>query len=109
MSILPPFTTLVSTGSGYTSNSIIATPIGSLRNNSITGQFEAWDGKNWVVVTATYAAKHIRHHIEKAESEVKAYVNSHAADNVTIQDALAEWLAAGERFKVIATLVEQNK
>jgi hypothetical protein len=109
MSILPPFTTLVSTGSGYTSNSIIATPIGSLRNNSITGQFELWDGKNWVIVTATYAAKHIRDHIEKAEEEVRAYVKTHAADNVTIKDALTEWLAAGERFKVIATLAEQNK
>jgi hypothetical protein len=108
MSILPPFTTLVSIGSGYTSNSFIATPIGSLRNNTTTGQFEAWDGNNWVVVTATYAAKYIRHHIEKAESEVKSYVNSHAADNVTIQDALAEWLAAGERFKVIATLAENS-
>jgi hypothetical protein len=99
----------VSIGSGYTSNSIIATPIGSLRNNSITGQFEAWDGKNWVVVTATYAAKHIRHHIEKAESEVKAYVNSHAADNVTIQDALAEWLEACDKFKIITALAETSK
>lgn len=109
MSILPPFTTLVSTGSGYTSNSFIATPIGSLRNNTTTGQFEVWDGTHWNVLTATYAAKHIKDYIEKAEEEVREYVNSHAADNVTIQDALAEWLAAGERFKVIATLAESSK
>jgi hypothetical protein len=109
MSILPPFITLASTGSGYTSNSFIATPIGSLRNNTTTGQFELWDGKNWNVVTAPSATKHIKDYIEKAESEVRAYVNTHASDNITINDALSEWIGACERFKVIVTLAEHSK
>jgi hypothetical protein len=90
--------------------SIFGTPIiGDLRNNITSGQFEVWDGKSWNVCTPRYAAKHIKDCIEKAEEEVRAYVNSHAVDNVTIQDALAEWLEAGERFKVIATLAEHSK
>jgi hypothetical protein len=104
-----PAITVTSNGSGYTSNSFIATPIGSLRNNTTTGQFELWDGNNWVVASATYAATYIRDCIEKAESEVRKYVNTNAADNVTIQDALSEWMGACERFKVIATLAEHSK
>lgn len=104
---------LTSSGSGYTSNPtsspVVTIPIGALRTNATRGQAEVWDGKSWTPFTVRYESKYIRGYIEKAESEVRAYVDRHAADDVTIKDALAEWLAAGERFKVIATLAEQNK
>jgi hypothetical protein len=98
-----PVIPLTSSGSGYTSNATIATPVGSLRTTAI-GQFEIWDGNNW---TPFYNS--ISHYIERAANHVQEHVNGHAADNVTIQDALAEWLEACDRFKVIATLAEPNK
>jgi hypothetical protein len=98
-----PVATLTSSGSGYTSNATITTPVGSLRTTAVE-QFEIYDGKNW---TPFYNS--ISHHIEKAANHVQAHVNGHATNNVTIQDALAEWLEACDRFKVIATLAEPNK
>jgi len=109
-----PTITLTSSGSGYTTSSptlspVVNIPIGALRTNATRGLVEVWDGKSWTLVTDRYESKYIRGYIEKAESEVRSYVNTHASDNITINDALSEWIGACERFKVIVTLAEHSK
>jgi hypothetical protein len=105
MSILPPFATLVSTGSGYANNVSVSIPTGSLRSNITTGRFEVWSGNSWAEVVNDK----IKDHIQSAMTNVTTKVTELAKNNVTIQDALIEWLEASERFKIIATLAEQNK
>lgn len=118
MSIITPIV-ISSSGSGYSNpTATVSSPIwgsaatqtaGTMRMNTTTGRMETWNGLNWVVVSLDFESSYIRHHIEKSVSEVTEYVKVHAPHNVTIQDALAEWIAAGERFKVIVTLAEQSK
>jgi hypothetical protein len=108
-----PADTLTSIGSGYTNNSVtspvVTIPVGALRTNATRGLVEIWDGKSWTPFTDRYESRYITGYIEKAESEVRAYVNTHASDNITINDALSEWIGACERFKVIVTLAEHSK
>jgi hypothetical protein len=95
-----------SSGSGY-NNPNVTLAAGTLRMNS--GRMETWNGLSWVVISLDFESSYIRHHIEKSVSEVTEYVKVRAHDNVTIQDALTEWLEACDKFKVITALAEQNK
>jgi hypothetical protein len=107
MITIPPIL-VSSSGSGYNNPNVTMTA-GTMRMNTTIGRMEIWDGLNWVVVALDFESRYIRHHIEKSVSEVTAYVKARAPDNVTIQDALAEWLEACDKFKIITTLAEQNK
>jgi hypothetical protein len=97
-----------SSGSGY-SNPNVAIAAGAMRMNTTIGRMEIWDGLNWVMVALDFESRYIRHHIEKSVSEVTDYVKARAPDNVTIQDALAEWLEACDKFKIITALAETSK
>ena len=118
MSIVTPIV-VSSRGSGYSNpTTTVSSPIwgspatqtaGTMRMNTTTGRMETWNGLNWVVVSLDFESRYIKHHIEKAENEVRTYVNTHSSDNVTINDALSEWIGACERFKVIVTLAEHSK
>ena len=107
MSTIPPIL-VSSSGSGY-NNLNVTMAAGTMRMNTTIGRMEIWDGLNWVVVALDFESRYIRYHIEKSVSEVTDYVKARAPDNVTIQDALAEWLEACDKFKIITTLAEQNK
>ena len=97
-----------SSGSGY-NNPNVTLAAGTLRMNSTTGRMETWNGLSWVVISLDFESSYIRHQIEKSVREVMEYVKVRAQHNVTIQDALAEWLEACDKFKVITALAEQNK
>lgn len=99
---------VTNSGSGY-NNPNVTIAAGTMRMNTTIGRVEIWDGLNWVVVALDFESRYIRHYIEKSVSEITEYVKAHAPDNVTIQDALAEWLEACDKFKIITSLAEQNK
>jgi hypothetical protein len=99
---------VTSSGSGY-SNPNLTVTAGTMRMNTTIGRMEIWDGLNWVMVALDFESRYIRHHIEKSVSEVTDYVKARAPDNVTIQDALAEWLEACDKFKIITALAETSK
>jgi hypothetical protein len=96
-----------SSGSGY-NNPNVTLAAGTLHMNATTGRMETWNGLNWGVISLDFESIYIRHHIEKSVSEVAEYVKVRAPHNVTIQDALAEWLEACDKFKIITMLVEKN-
>ena len=97
-----------SSGSGY-NNPNVTMSAGTMSMNTTIGRMEILDGLNWVVVALDFESRYIRHHIEKSVSEVAEYVIVRAPDNGSIQDALAEWLEACDKFKIITALAEQNK
>jgi|APCry1669188910_1035180.scaffolds.fasta_scaffold07826_3 hypothetical protein len=99
---------VTNSGSGYNTPNVTLAA-GTLRMNNITGQMETWNGLTWITISMDVELSSIRHHIEKSVSEVTEYVKVRAPNNVTIQDALAEWLEACDKFKVITTLAEQSK
>jgi hypothetical protein len=107
MSLITPII-VTNSGSGYNTPNVTLAA-GTLRMNSTTGRMETWNGVSWIVISLDFESSYIRHHIEKSVSEVTEYVKVRAPNNVTIQDALAEWLEACDKFKVITTLVEQVK
>jgi len=95
-----------SSGSGYNTPNVTLAA-GTLRMNA--GRMETWNGVSWIVISLDFESSYIRHHIEKSVSKVTEYVKVRAPHNVTIQDALTEWLEACDKFKVIIALAEQNK
>ena len=106
----PPIATLTNSGSGYSATNISISPAaGSIRLNSGTGQFETFNGTSWITLSMILDADTIKDYIQKAIDNVKSHIETRAPDNVTIQDALNEWVEACERFKVIATLAEHSK
>ena len=107
MTTIPPIL-VSSSGSGY-NNPNVTIAAGTLRMNNITGQMETWNGLTWITISMDFESSYIRHHIEKSVGEVTEYVKVRAPNNVTIQDALTEWLEACDKFKVIVALAEQNK
>jgi hypothetical protein len=81
---------------------------GSTRWNTITNQFEAFDGVKWVAVTdGTVKELTLAEWIEEAQDRVGSYVDEDHKDNATIQDAYQEWVSACEKFRVIAGLAEK--
>lgn len=98
---------VTSNGSGYNTPNVTLAA-GTLRMNSTTGRMETWNGLAWITISMDVELSSIRHHIEKSVSEVTEYVKVRAPNNVTMQDALAEWLEACDKFKIITTLVEKN-
>ena len=107
-----PPVTLTSSGSGYTSNpSISVVPIspalGAIRYNSTISSFELYDGTNWQPALAT--ATVIEDFLEQAKTSVMEHINKEHAGNVTINDALATWLEACDKFIVIIAIAGKSK
>jgi predicted aldo/keto reductase-like oxidoreductase len=113
MSTLPSIVTLTNSGSGYANHTNISpkvnTPIGTIRVNHTTGQIETFDGSQWIAVSIEFDSETIRQYIQTSIDNITNHINTRAPNNATIQDALGEWLAACERFKVIVTLAEHSK
>lgn len=85
-----------------------STATGSTRWNQTNNQFEMFDGSNWVVVTDGLVTQEtLADSILHAQDTIESYIEEDHKDNPTIQDAYAEWVAATEKFRVIAGLAEK--
>ena len=103
---------LTNSGSGYTNNTTInvgpvSPALGEIRYNSTISSFELYDGTYWQPVLAT--ATVIEDFLEQAKTSVAEHINNEHAGNVTINDALATWLEACDKFKVIIAIAGKSK
>ena len=118
MSLVTPII-VSSSGSGYLNpTTAVSSPIwgspatqtaGTLRMNTTTGQMETWNGLAWITISMDFDSDTIKNYIKNVMNDVSKHVTTRAPDNVTINDALGEWIEACERFKVIVTLAEHSK
>ena len=103
---------LTNSGSRYTNNTTInvgpvSPAMGAIRYNSTISSFELYDGTYWQPVLATAAV--IKDFLEQAKTSVTEHINKEHAGNVTINDALATWLEACDKFKVIIAIAGKSK
>lgn len=99
---------VTSNGSGYNTPNVTLA-LGTLRMNSTTGRMETWNGLAWITISVDFDSDTIKNYIKNVMNDVSKHVTTRAPDNVTINDALGEWIEACERFKVIVTLAEHSK
>ena len=95
-------------GSGY-NNPNVTLAAGTLRMNNTTGIMETWNGVRWIVVSMDFCGDTVKEYIQNVMNDVSKHVTTRAPNNVTINDALGEWIEACERFKVIVALAEHSK
>ena len=91
-------------------NTVLNVATGSTRWNTTTNSYEMYDGQNWTPVTQGWTQKEsLAESVLHAQDQIGYYIEEDYKDNVTIQDAFAEWQEATERFRVILALAEKNK
>lgn len=81
---------------------------GSTRWNHTTNRYEIYDGQGWQAIDSGWAEKEsLADSIGHAVDQIGQYIEEDHADNVAINDAYNEWLAATERFRVVAAMAER--
>ena len=81
---------------------------GDLRQNIKTNLVEIFNGTGWTPVTQGWVEQEtLAESVEHVVDKIGSYIEEDHADNVTIQDAYQEWLAATERFRVVLTMAEK--
>ena len=81
---------------------------GDMRMNITLNCMEVYNGTLWTPITPGYEQKEtLADSVAHATDTIAMYIEEDHADNVTIQDAYSEWLAATERFRVILTMAEK--
>lgn len=86
-----------------------ANPVsGDMRQNMSLGCMEIYNGSSWVPVAPGWEMKEtLAESVAHAVDTVAMYIEEDHSNNITIQDAYAEWLAATERFRVVLTMAER--
>ncbi len=112
---------VTSNGSGYANTNVAISSLicgnavipaaGTMRMNmnNTTGRMETWNGLRWIVVSMDFYGDTVKEYIQNVMNDVSEHVTTLAPNNVTINDALSEWIEACERFKVIVALAEHSK
>ena len=82
---------------------------GTTRWNQTSNTMEVWDGVGW----QTISAGEVRHitlseMVEGYEDEMATTIEELYPNNVSIQDAFAEWEEANKRFRVLLELAEKK-
>jgi len=81
---------------------------GDMRQNTSLGCMEIYNGSSWVPVAPGWEHKEtLTESVAHVSDTVAMYIEEDHADNVTIQDAYTEWLAATERFLVVLAMAEK--
>ena len=81
---------------------------GDLRQNIKTNLVEIFNGTGWTPVTQGWVeSESLVDSVAHAVDTIGMYIEEDYSDNITIQDAYAEWLAATERFLVVLAMAEK--
>jgi hypothetical protein len=81
---------------------------GDMRQNTTTNTMEIYNGSSWTPIALGWEKKEsLADSVAHAADTVAMYIEEDHADNITIQDAYSEWLAATERFRVVLTMAEK--
>lgn len=93
------------------------TYFGSVNNNPVSGDMrknlthncmEVYNGTCWQRIEPGWEKKEtLADSVLHAVDTIAMYIEEDHADNITIQDAYAEWLTATERFRVVLTMAEK--
>ena len=88
-------------------NNVTTVAAGSTRWNASSNTFEMYDGIKWTAVTQGWEKKEtLADSVSHAVDTIAMSIEEDYKDNVTIQDAYREWMAATERFRVVLTMAE---
>lgn len=86
----------------YTSSPVV----GEVRYDTDRDTMQTWDGQQWVTL---YGRKEtVQETVQESLDRIAAQIEEDHPDSVAIQDALAEWTKACEKFQVILALAEQK-
>jgi hypothetical protein len=90
-------------------NHQVANPVsGDMRQNVNTNLYEIYNGSSWTPITQGWVeTETLSETVEHAVDTVAMSIAEDHADNITIQDAYAEWSAATERFRVVLAMAEK--
>jgi hypothetical protein len=90
-------------------NHQVTNPVsGDMRQNMSLGCMEIYTGSSWTPIAPGWEMKEsLADSVAHAVDTVAMYIEEDHADNITIQDAYAEWLVATERFRAILTIAEK--
>jgi hypothetical protein len=82
---------------------------GDMRQNTSLNCMEIYNGTCWTPIAPGWEYQEtLSESVAHAVDTVAIYVAEDHADNTTIQDAYAEWLAATERFRVVLAMAENQ-
>jgi hypothetical protein len=95
----------MTTGIRYINHQATNPVSGDMRQNNASNCMEIYNGSSWTPIAPGWTKQEtLAESVEHAQDQIGLYIEEDYADNLTIQDAYAEWVEATERFRVIASM-----
>lgn len=93
----------------YYGPSTINHPVsGDMRQNMTTNTMEIYNGSSWTPIASGWEKQEtLADSVAHALDDIGGYIAEDCPDNLTIQDAYAEWRTATERFLVVLAMAEK--